>query len=62
SKTVGMTIRVSGGVVSASRVSVRGLEGKRIGFFIDEVPMNDQSDFIDLNDIPVDMIERIEIY
>ncbi len=62
SKTVGMTIRVSGGVGSASRVSVRGLEGKRIGFFIDEVPMNDQSDFIDLNDIPVDMIERIEIY
>ncbi|HBX21617.1 MAG TPA: TonB-dependent receptor, partial [Porphyromonadaceae bacterium] len=33
SKTVGMTIRVSGGVGSASRVSVRGLEGKRIGFF-----------------------------
>ncbi len=62
SKTVGMTIRTTGGVGSASRISVRGLEGKRIGFFIDETPMNDQSDFIDLNDIPVDMIERIEIY
>ncbi len=62
SKTVGMTIRVSGGVGSSSRISVRGLEGKRIGFFIDEIPLNDQSDFIDLNDIPVDMIERIEIY
>lgn len=61
-KTVGMTIRVSGGVGSASRISVRGLEGKRVGFFIDEVPLNDQSDFLDLNDIPVDMIERIEIY
>lgn len=62
SKTVGMTIRTSGGIGSASRISVRGLEGKRIGFFIDEIPLNDQSDFIDLNDIPVDMIERIEIY
>lgn len=62
SKTVGMTIRSSGGVGSSSRISVRGLEGKRIGFFIDEIPLNDQSDFIDLNDIPVDMIERIEIY
>lgn len=62
SKTVGMTIRTSGGVGSASRISVRGLEVKRIGFFIDEIPLNDQSDFIDLNDIPVDMIERIEIY
>ncbi|MFV0591029.1 MAG: TonB-dependent receptor [Draconibacterium sp.] len=61
-KTVGVTIRSSGGVGSASRLSVRGLEGKRIGFFIDETPLNDQSDFIDLNDIPIDMIERIEIY
>lgn len=61
-KTVGVAIRASGGVGSASRLSVRGLEGKRIGFFIDGTPLSDQSDFIDLNDIPVDMIDRIEIY
>ena len=61
-KTMGVTIRSQGGVGSASRLSVRGLEGKRIGFFIDEAPMNDNSDFIDINDIPVSMIERIEIY
>lgn len=61
-KTIGVTIRSQGAVGSASRLSVRGLEGKRIGFFIDEVPMNDNSDFIDINDIPIDMIERIEIY
>ncbi len=61
-KTVGVAIRSSGGVGSTSRLSVRGLEGKRIGFFIDETPLNDQSDFIDLNDIPIDLIDRIEIY
>ena len=61
-KTVGVAIRSSGGVGSTSRLSVRGLEGKRIGFFIDETPLNDQSDYIDLNDIPIDMIDRIEIY
>ncbi len=61
-KTVGVTIRSTGAVGSASRLSVRGLEGKRIGFFIDETPMNEHSDFINVNDIPVDMIERIEIY
>lgn len=61
-KTVGVAIRASGGVGSSSRLSVRGLEGKRIGVFIDEAPLNDQSDFIDLNDIPIDMIDRIEIY
>lgn len=61
-KTAGVTIRATGGLGSTSRLSVRGLEGKRIGFFIDETPMNDQSDFVDLNDIPVDIIDRIEIY
>ncbi len=62
SKTAGIKLRNTGGVGSSSRISVRGLEGKRIGYFIDETPMNDNSDFMDLNDIPVDLIERIEIY
>ncbi|MDO4704007.1 TonB-dependent receptor [Tannerella sp.] len=61
-KTMGVTIRSSGGVGSASRISVRGLEGKRIGFFIEGQPMNENSDFMDINDIPVEMIDRIEIY
>ena len=61
-KTAGVTVRATGGVGSTSRISVRGLEGKRIGMFIDGNPMNDNSDFIDINDIPVEMIDRIEIY
>ena len=61
-KTVGITLRTSGGVGSSSRISVRGLEGKRIGFFIDELPLGEQTDYIDINDIPIDMIDRIEIY
>ena len=61
-KTVGVTLRTSGGVGSSSRISVRGLEGKRIGFFIDELPMSEQTDYLDINDIPIDMIDRIEIY
>lgn len=62
SKTAGVTIRASGGIGSSSRISVRGLEGKRIGFYIDETPMNDNSDFVDINDIPIDLIDRVEIY
>ena len=61
-KTVGVTLRTSGGVGSSSRISIRGLEGKRIGFFIDELPMSEQTDYLDINDIPIDMIDRIEIY
>ncbi|MGI9527645.1 MAG: TonB-dependent receptor [Weeksellaceae bacterium] len=62
SRTVGVKIRSTGGVGSVSRISLRGLEGKRIGIFVDEIAINENSDFIDLNDIPVDMISHIEIY
>lgn len=61
-RSAGITIRSTGGVGSASRVSVRGLEGKRMGLFVDEVPMGQMSDYISLDDIPIDMIERIEVY
>ena len=61
-RVAGVTIRNTGGVGSASRLSVRGLEGKRLGLFVDETAMNQFSNFITLNDIPTDMIARIEIY
>lgn len=58
----GITVRNTGGVGSASRVSVRGLEGKRMGVYIDEAAIGQLSDYMSLNDVPTDMIERIEIY
>jgi outer membrane receptor protein involved in Fe transport len=61
-RTAGVTIRNTGGVGSASRVSVRGLEGKRMGVYVDEAAIGQLSDYMSLNDIPTDMIERIEIY
>lgn len=61
-KTMGVTIRNGGGEGSASRISIRGLEGKRVGIFVDGRPMNENSDYSDINDFPLDMIERIEIY
>lgn len=61
-KATGVKLRRSGAEGSKTRISVRGLEGKRIGFFIDETAMNENSDFVDINDIPVEFIERIEIY
>ena len=61
-RTTGVTVRNTGGIGSASRISVRGLEGKRMGLFIDESPMGQMSNYVSLNDIPTDMIERIEVY
>ena len=61
-RTAGIAIRSTGGVGSASRISVRGLEGKRMGVYIDEAAIGQLSDYVSLNDIPTDMIERIEVY
>ena len=61
-RTVGVTIRNTGGLGSASRISLRGLEGKRMGMYVDETPMSQLSNFVALNDIPTNMIERIEVY
>ena len=61
-RTSGITVRNTGGVGSASRISVRGLEGKRMGVYIDEAAIGLLSDYMSLNDIPTDMIERIEVY
>ncbi len=62
SRTTGITVRNTGGVGSASRISVRGLEGKRMGIYIDEAAIGQLSDYMSLNDVPTDMIDRIEIY
>ena len=61
-RTTGITVRNTGGVGSASRISVRGLEGKRMGVYIDEAAIGQLSDYMSLNDVPTDMIERIEVY
>lgn len=61
-RVAGVTVRSTGGVGSASRISVRGLEGKRMGMFVDEAAMGQMSNFVNIDDIPTDMIERVEIY
>ena len=61
-RTAGITIRQTGGVGSSSRLSVRGLEGKRVGVYIDEQPIGELSDMVSLNDVPIDMIDHIEVY
>ncbi|MBQ3689029.1 MAG: Plug domain-containing protein, partial [Bacteroidales bacterium] len=47
-RTSGITIRNTGGVGSASRISVRGLEGKRMGVYIDEAAIGQMSDYMSL--------------
>ena len=61
-RVAGVTIRSMGGVGSSSRISVRGLEGKRMGLYIDGAAISQMSNFVTLDDVPTDMIERVEVY
>ena len=61
-RQAGIQIRYSGGLGSDSRISVRGLEGKRVQIFLDGNPLNSPDGSLGINDLPVQIIERIEIY
>lgn len=61
-KSVGIKVRQSGGLGSSSRMMIHGLEGKRIQVFLDGDPLNSPDGSISIDDIPIDLIERIEVY
>lgn len=61
-RQAGIQIRNTGGIGSEARISVRGLEGKRVQIFLDGNPLNTPDGSLGINDLPVQIIERIEIY
>lgn len=61
-RQAGVQLRQSGGLGSDTRISVRGLEGKRVAIFLDGNPLNTPDGSLGINDFPVQLIERIEIY
>lgn len=61
-KVSGVRVRESGGVGSSYNVSLNGFTGKQIKFFIDGVPMDNFGSSFQMNNIPVNLAERIEVY
>ena len=61
-RTSGIKVRKSGGLGSASRISVHGLEGKQVAVYINGFPLNSPDGSFDINDIPIDVIKYIEVY
>lgn len=61
-RTSGIKVRKSGGLGSSSKMSIHGLEGKRVAIYIDGFPLNSPDGSFDINDIPIDAIKYIEIY
>ena len=58
----GVKIRQSGGLGSATTVNLNGFSGRHVKVFIDGVPMQGMGSAFQLNNIPVNMAERIEVY
>ncbi|MDR6239516.1 TonB-dependent receptor [Aureibacter tunicatorum] len=61
-RQAGIQIRQSGGLGSAARINIRGLEGKRVQLYVDGNPLNTPDGSLGINDIPLQVIERVEIY
>jgi len=61
-KLPGMKLRESGGVGSDMQLMLDGFSGKHVKVFIDGVPQEGAGKAFDLNNIPVNFAERIEVY
>ena len=57
-----MKLRESGGVGSDMQLMLDGFSGKHVKVFIDGVPQEGARTVFDLNNIPVNFAERIEVY
>ena len=62
STSSGIRIRESGGLGSDFSFSLNGFSGNQVKFFIDGIPMDNFGSSLTLNNIPVNLISRIEIY
>ena len=61
-KTIGLKVGQTGGLGSSSRIIGHGLEGNRIQILWDGIPMSNSDGAFSLDEIPIDIIERIEVY
>lgn len=58
----GVKIQQQGGLGSRTNVTINGLSGRHVRFFIDGMPMDAMSSAFQINNLPVNLAQRIEIY
>ena len=61
-KTTGVKVREEGGVGSDYDLSINGLSGNSIRYFIDGMPLHSKGTGVTLANLPKNIIERVEIY
>ena len=58
----GVKIQQEGGLGSRTNVTINGLSGRHVRFFIDGMPMDAMSSAFQINNLPVNLADRIEVY
>lgn len=61
-KISGIKIRKSGGVGSNTSINLNGFSGRHVKLFLDGIPMEGYGPTFQMNNIPVNMAKRIEVY
>ncbi|MBC8988320.1 TonB-dependent receptor [Pedobacter sp. N36a] len=61
-RSAGVKVREQGGLGSDFEFSINGLSGGHIKFFIDGIPMESYGSGMTLNNFPVNLAERVEVY
>jgi len=61
-RSSGVKVRQSGGLGGESKINIRGMEGKNVKVLVDGVPVDNGNGSLSVNDIPIDKIDRIEVY
>ncbi len=58
----GVRVREAGGVGSSVNFSMNGFTGRQVKFFLDGIPMDNFGSSFQINNIPVNLAGRIEVY
>ncbi|MEM9364169.1 MAG: TonB-dependent receptor [Bacteroidota bacterium] len=60
--TEGVVVRRTGGLGSNTQFSLNGLQGEQVRFFLDGIPLNFLGFPNGIANVPVNLLERVEIY
>ncbi len=61
-RTSGVKVRQEGGVGSDFDLTINGMSGNSVRYFIDGIPLDTKGSGVTLGNLPVNLIDRIEIY
>lgn len=61
-KVSGIRVRESGGLGSSFNISLNGFTGNQVKFFMDGIPMDNFGTSLQMNNIPINVADRIEVY